>query len=134
MNGDAQTRLAEAVGIWIREREDRMLARDLRHLLREGGCPESGHRARRARAVLAGDPALAAFFRSVADGGEEARAEERDRVRHHRARVLRGSPHPRLDHPADTLPAWAIAACMPQWRAWGQLILDAGQESHGGAG
>lgn len=70
------------------------------------------------RAILAADRPLAAYFSSVAEAGPEAWREERTRI------AERNRPLP-PEHRGDPLTVGSIAAMLPTWRAWGQVLLDA---------
>lgn len=70
---------------------------------------------------LAADKPLAAYFASVAAAGPDGWAEEMDRMRDR----LTGLPP---EQRGDPMNVNAIAAMLPTWRAWGQVVLDAGDK------
>lgn len=114
---DVLERVAAEIRAWLRLRRDLDTARAVRQMLNTGGqC--LAHR----RKHIDADPALAAFFSSVADA--DAWREEIDRVRIRQARNAR---HRRPD-PLPGAPGLSLAvivALLPTWRAWGQMVLDA---------
>jgi len=101
---------------------DRRLASAVASLLRGGGAKAVGtlHPAQKRR--LLRDRELAAYWVSVARAGDAGWAEERTRVRQHQHRALRSSePEKRL----GAFEREAIRRLVPQWRAWGRLLLEA---------
>lgn len=85
------------------------------------GLNESAY-AVRARALLLTDWPLAAFWLSVSRGGDSAWDEEISRVRRlHAADVRKLPPQERFGVNSDG----SVAALMPLYRQWGQLVLDA---------
>jgi hypothetical protein len=72
------------------------------------------------RALLAADKPLAAYFASVDAAGADGWAEERMRL----VDRLKGL---RPEERGDPQNVYAIAELMPTWRAWGQVLVDAGR-------
>lgn len=72
------------------------------------------------RGLLLSDPALAAYFAAVIQGGDEAWREERTTMGY---RQRRSPPQER----GDPMSVTAIAAMLPAWRHWGQILIDAGE-------
>lgn len=72
------------------------------------------------RARLAADKPLAAYFASVAAAGDDGWAEERARM----VDRLKDLPPEQRGDPQNV---YAIAELMPTWRAWGQVLVDAGK-------
>lgn len=98
------------------------MARSILRFLRLGGDP--GPLAARAvdRARLATDPALNAFWQSVAQCGQEAWTEERLRVRAVEEEALQSAdPEGRM----MGLDVNAVRSLLPTYRAWGRMLLDA---------
>jgi len=98
------------------------MAWSILRFLRLGGDP--GPLAGKAidRARLATDPALNAYWQSVAQSGREAWTEERMRVRAVEEEAL-CSPEP--EERMLALDANAVKSLLPTYRAWGQMLLDA---------
>ncbi|CAA7619042.1 hypothetical protein [Magnetospirillum sp. SS-4] len=108
--------LSEAVAEWQSARRDMEIAKGVRRLLREGGAKAAGWCHPRDKRVILADPELTAFLRSVTKAG--AWAEERDRVRSKRKR----GHQPEGTEP---LPLPAIIRCLPAWRSWGRMLIEA---------
>ena len=102
---------------------DYQLARVIVRLIRKGG--EAGSlRCRVAdRPLLSADPAVEAFWKSVAAAGPEAWQEEKRRVKRVEEMALDSDD---LDVRLLALDAYAVRSLMDTYRAWGQMLLDAG--------
>lgn len=88
--------------------------------LRGDAGPLAGRAVDRAR--LATDPALHAYWQSVAQGGPEAWTEERLRVKAVEEHALQsGDPKERM----LGLDVNAVKSLLPTYRAWGRMLLDA---------
>ena len=75
------------------------------------------------RPLLSADPAVEAFWKSVAATGPEAWQEEKLRVKRvEEAALDSDDPEVRL----LALDAYAVRSLMDTYRAWGQMLLDAG--------
>jgi len=100
-------------------RADKRLAPAVASLFRD--CPP--HKPRGAllwqaqRDLLDADRPLAAYFKSVAEAGDDGWREELVRMR---APLRDIPPH----HRGDPMNIHAISAMMPTWRTWGQILLD----------
>jgi len=72
------------------------------------------------REMLVADRPLAVYFAAVIEGGEEAWRQER---------VLMGRRLLRMpkEHRGDPMSLGALQAMLPTWRAWGQMLIDAGE-------
>lgn len=98
------------------------MARSILRFLRSGGDP--GPLAGKAvdRARLATDPALNAFWQSVAQGGPEAWTEERLRIKAVEEEALQSAdPEERM----LGLDVNAVRSLLPIYRVWGRMLLDA---------
>jgi hypothetical protein len=74
------------------------------------------------RERLLADRALAAFWLSVVQAGDDGWREERKRIFDRQQEALRSiDPVERL----NALELDAIKSLLPVWRAWGQVLIDA---------
>lgn len=118
----ASSALAEAVAEWKAACRDLEIAKAVRRLLVEGGAKTAGWCHPKDKLAIQQDAELTAFLRSVARAN--AWSEERDRIRYKRKREKRPPDHAGLpgDHP---MPLPAIIRCLPIWRTWGRLLIEA---------
>lgn len=114
--------LADAVADWLTARCNLEIAKAVRRLLTESGAKAAGWCHRKDKKTVEVDPELTAFFRSVARSGTWD--EERDRVRTKRKREKRMPEDVGLPG-AHPMPLPAIIRCLPIWRSWGRLLIEA---------
>lgn len=114
--------LAEAVAEWQSARRDLEIAKAIRRLLVEGGAKAAGWCHPKDKLTIQQDAELTVFLRSVARAG--AWAEERDRIRFKRKIEKRPEDHSGLPG-AHPMPLPAIIRCLPIWRMWGRLLIEA---------
>lgn len=106
---------------------DRAMARIVSRMVQAealpGMLPEPTRAAAvRERALLFSDAPLAAFWTSVARGGREAWAEERERIRMTRMERVAGMP---VEFRRDVSTSGAIRSLLPLYRMWGRVLIDA---------
>lgn len=114
--------LVEAVAEWQTARLDLAIAKAVRRLLTEGGAKTAGWCLPGDKLTIQQDAELTAFLRSVAKAN--AWAEERDRIRSKRKKERRLPDHARLPG-AHPMPLPTIIRCLPMWRSWGRLLIEA---------
>lgn len=114
--------LAEAVREWQAARRDLEISKAVRRLITESGAKAAGWCHRKDKKTVEVDPELSAFFRSVARSGTWD--EERDRVRTKRKWEKRLPEDAGLPG-AHPMPLPAIIRCLPIWRSWGRLLIEA---------
>lgn len=106
---------------------EKALARAVSRMVEEQMLPGApgagaGAAALRARALLFSDLPLAAYWMSVAQGGQDAWDEEKMRTRRTKARQTQGMA---AELRRDVSDLGAIRSLLPLYRSWGRVLLEA---------